>query len=75
MHERISKSTNLCVGAFDAGYSPVHGRRMAQHDIPTLLRKMMELLPANQGQLAERLSEKRRNGVKIDQSNISRPFA
>lgn len=42
------------------------------HDIPKILRLLMDTLPATQAQLAERLTERRKGGVKVDQSLISR---
>lgn len=42
------------------------------HDIPTLLRNIMEKASCTQSELAERLSERRKGGVKVDQSIISR---
>lgn len=45
---------------------------MAEHHVPTLLRKMMDALPGNQTQLAERLSERGKNGLKVVQPQVSR---
>jgi hypothetical protein len=59
----------ICDHVFVCLYAPVHNYGMS-HDIPTLLIKMMEALPGNQTQLAERLSE--RKGLKIVQPQISR---
>lgn len=42
------------------------------HNIPSLLRAMMDRLPGNQTQLAERLTVRGRNGLKIAQPQISR---
>lgn len=61
-------STDLCDRVFDRHYASVHGFGMA-HDIPKLLRKMMDALPGNQTQLAERLSTRHLN---IVQPQISR---
>lgn len=71
MHERMKPSTDLCDHAFDGRYSSVHGLAV-QHDIPAVLRALMEKLRVKQAKLAELLTEKRRGGVKIDQSAVSR---
>jgi transcriptional regulator with XRE-family HTH domain len=71
MHDRIKRSMKLCNHAFEPDYSSVHGLPM-QHDIPQLLRAMMEKLGATQAKLAERLSDSRKNGIKVDQSLVSR---
>lgn len=61
-------SIELCDHVFDPSYAAVHDLGMA-HDIPKLLRNMMEALPGNQTQLAERLSTR---NLKIVQPQISR---
>lgn len=71
MHDCMNGARTLCVDAFERRYAAVHGFPM-QHDIPTLLRAMMEKLGTKQAKLAERLTEKRKGGVKVDQSLVSR---
>lgn len=61
-------SIELCDHVFDASYAPVHGLGMA-HDIPTVLRKMMEVIPGKQTGLAARLSTRK---LKVVQPQISR---
>jgi transcriptional regulator with XRE-family HTH domain len=64
-------SNVLYVHVLDADPQAVQRHGMA-HDIPALLAKMMEVLPGNQTQLAERLSERGRNGLKVTQPQVSR---
>jgi hypothetical protein len=68
IRERISPSSDICVHVFDAQYAGVHYFGM-EHDVPTLLRKMMELVPGKQSGLAKRLSSA---GTPISQPQISR---
>lgn len=51
----------------------MHNSAMAHH-VPTLLRKMIEALPGKgtQTALAERLTQKGKDGVKIEQPQVSR---
>lgn len=58
-------STEICANVFDGTYAHVHDFFM-QHDIPKLLRKMMEAGKLNQTGLAKRL------GRKFTQPQISR---
>lgn len=58
----------LYVLVFVRSYAPVHNFGM-QHDVPSLLRQMMEKLPGNQTQLAERLTTRALN---VPQPQVSR---
>jgi hypothetical protein len=62
------KSIEICANVFDARYAVVHVSRMP-HDIPALLRKMMEIIPTNQAGLAARISTPE---LEVDQPQISR---
>lgn len=71
MHQRIFRSSILYVGVFVIFYADTHKCVMGpKHDIPKLLRAMMEVARENQTELASRLSLP--GSLKVVQPQISR---